>query len=149
MILHVWYRTVTDFRLFQFRQAIMQAEKPKDKQNMNEEPKGEVVAMGQAVKVVDEYSVVHDGLVTNQWGAKGRSTCINVAWVSKDVRKRDDYGQQKEHLSSCSHASQQDAPLVGTGTWTRSTHAIPSTADSSPTRTACRPSRPTKHSGPS
>ena len=72
---------------------------------------GEIVKQGQAVKVVDEIGVLHDGLVTANWGNDDRpSTCVNVVYVSKDPNKRDTYGQQKEHLSSCSHRDSTPAP---------------------------------------
>lgn len=73
-------------------------------------PVGEAVNMGQSVKVVDEFGVRHDGIVTNQWGSKGAQICINVAYASKNPKKTDQYGQQLEHVSSCSHASAQPAP---------------------------------------
>lgn len=72
---------------------------------------GEIVKQGQAVKVVDELGVLHDGLVTANWGNDNQpSGCINVVYVSKDEKKRDQYGQQKEHLSSCSHRDMTSAP---------------------------------------
>lgn len=68
---------------------------------------GEKVKIGQAVKVVDEHGVLHDGLCeNNHWGdtePTGPVTCINVVFVSGDTSKRDDYGRQKVHLSSCMH----------------------------------------------
>jgi hypothetical protein len=75
---------------------------------------GEKVKIGQAVKVVDEHGVLHDGLCeNNHWGdtePTGPATHINVVFVSGDKGKRDDYGRQKEHLSSCSHRDNSDAP---------------------------------------
>lgn len=73
---------------------------------------GESVRMGQSVTVVDERGFRHAGLVTANWGSRppGLSGCINVCYVSSDISKHDSYGQQKEHLSSCSHASMTTAP---------------------------------------
>ena len=74
---------------------------------------GEAVRMGQHVTVVDELGVRHDGLVTANWGSHVpgcTSTCINVVYVSSDMAKHDCYGQQKEHMSSCSHATMTTAP---------------------------------------
>ncbi len=65
---------------------------------------GEIVKIGQAVKVVDEVGVLHDGLCTNRWGQPDApQTCINVVFCSSDENKGDTYGRQKEHLSSCAH----------------------------------------------
>lgn len=65
---------------------------------------GEIVKLGQAVKVVDEIGILHDGLCTNRWGADDApQTCINVTYCSADASKNDSYGRQKEHLSSCGH----------------------------------------------
>lgn len=72
-------------------------------------PVGEAVNMGQSVKVVDEFGIRHDGIVTNRWG-NGPQTACNVAFASVNTKKRDQYGQQMEHLCSCSHASTQPAP---------------------------------------
>jgi hypothetical protein len=63
---------------------------------------GETVTIGQAVKVVDEFSILHDGLVTNVWGP-GPHTVANVVFLSSDEKKLDSYGRQSEHLASCSH----------------------------------------------
>ncbi len=64
---------------------------------------GEVVKIGSAVKVVDETGVLHNGLVTNWASESGPSTYINVVYLSVDPKAQDQYGRQKEHLSSCSH----------------------------------------------
>jgi len=70
---------------------------------------------GMHVKVVDEVGVVHDGLVTNCWGnsevedGKAGPT-INVLFVTADTSKRDQYGDQIERLSSCSHKRNSHAP---------------------------------------
>jgi hypothetical protein len=73
---------------------------------------GEVVQTGQAVKVVDEVGVLHDGLVTNAWGEGSGNVqnCINVLFVTKDPNKRDQYGEQIERLSSCTHRDGTSAP---------------------------------------
>lgn len=70
---------------------------------------------GDHVKVVDEYGVLHDGLVTNSWGSADTEDgqpgpCINVLFVSQDPSKRDQYGEQIERLSSCSHKLSTEAP---------------------------------------
>lgn len=70
---------------------------------------------GMAVKVADEHGVIHDGLVTNQWGPSevedGKAgPCINVLFVSEDETKRDQYGTQIERLSSTSHKLSTSAP---------------------------------------
>jgi hypothetical protein len=62
--------------------------------------------VGTAVKVVDEVGVLHHGLVTNCWGG----SCLNVAFLSADESKVDQYGRQTEHLSSCSHRDGTTAP---------------------------------------
>lgn len=70
---------------------------------------------GMFVKVVDEVGVLHDGLVTNNWGdcdvedGKAGPT-INVLFVSDDQSKTDQYGTQIERLSSCSHKLNSHAP---------------------------------------
>lgn len=69
----------------------------------------DTVSTGDHVIVVDEYGRRHHGLVMNAWG-RTNNGCINVTFISKNVRKTDTYGRQKQHLSSCSHASQQQAP---------------------------------------
>ncbi len=76
------------------------------------------VQIGSAVKVVDEVGVTHDGLVTAAWGQNPNEAqeyddsedkvvhlAINVVFVSADENKRDCYGRQTEHLSSCAHRS--------------------------------------------
>lgn len=74
------------------------------------------VAVGDAVKVVDEHYGEHPALVTAVHGefgvevptAAGVGTyvpCINVVFVSGDPTKRDPYGQQLERLSSLQHLS--------------------------------------------
>lgn len=69
---------------------------------------GEKVKIGQAVKVVDEVGILHDGICTNRWGAEDATqTCINVVFCSADVNKNDSYGRQRESLCSCAH---RDAP---------------------------------------
>jgi len=70
---------------------------------------------GMCVKVADEHGVIHDGLVTNCWGnsevedGKAGPT-INVLFVTSDPAKRDQYGEQIERLSSCSHKLNTQAP---------------------------------------
>ncbi len=70
---------------------------------------------GMHVKVVDEVGTLHDGLVTNCWGnnevedGKAGPT-INVLFVTSDPTKRDQYGEQIERLSSCSHKLNSHAP---------------------------------------
>jgi len=71
--------------------------------------------IGGHVKVVDEHGVVHDGLVTQQWGtSKVRDgeagPTINVLFVVDDETRRDPYGNQIERLSSCSHKRMTQAP---------------------------------------
>ncbi len=75
-------------------------------------PLGELVLAGQAVKVVDEHGILHDALCEQNWsdGDTRPSTCINVVFVTADHKKGDTFGFQKEHLSSCTHASLQTAP---------------------------------------
>lgn len=75
------------------------------------------ISIGDAVKVVDEVGVLHDGLVTQQWGQPGRvikdgenPPAINVMFLSADETKSDPYGRQIERLSSCSHRSMTTAP---------------------------------------
>jgi hypothetical protein len=76
------------------------------------------VQIGSPVKVVDEFGVEHDGLVTQPWGSgpdgaqeyddsdgKQVTLAINVVFVSGDQTKTDTYGRQTEHLSSCVHRS--------------------------------------------
>ena len=70
---------------------------------------------GDHVMVMDERSVLHDGLVTNCWasgptkdGEPGPT--INVLFVTADESKRDQYGDQIERLSSCSHKLRTTAP---------------------------------------
>jgi hypothetical protein len=63
------------------------------------------------VKVVDEVGVLHNGLVTADWGTPGQpSTCTNVLFLSADEAARDQYGRQVERLSSCSHRDSTTAP---------------------------------------
>lgn len=57
--------------------------------------------VGAQVKYVDEFGVTHDALLTAIHSPK----CVNVVYVSKDVNKRDSYGQQVERDSSVIHAS--------------------------------------------
>jgi len=72
---------------------------------------GEIIRIGQAVKVVDEVGVLHHGLVTNNWSKLDVcSTCANVAFLSADESKTDQYGRQTEHLSSCAHRDTTTAP---------------------------------------
>lgn len=72
---------------------------------------GEVVRIGSAVKVVDEIGVLHNGLCTANWGNdSGPSTCVNVTYLSADEAKQDQFGRQKEHMSSCSHRDTTTAP---------------------------------------
>ena len=71
----------------------------------------ETVKIGEAIKVVDEVGVQHDALCTTNWGNDTtEKNTINVVFVSKDPAKRDQYGQQKEHLSSCQHRDVTTAP---------------------------------------
>lgn len=72
---------------------------------------GEVVKIGDATFVVDEVGKLHHGLVTENWGTEGSpSNCVNVVFLSADPAKRDQYGRQSEHLSSCSHRDMTTAP---------------------------------------
>jgi hypothetical protein len=65
---------------------------------------GEIVKIGDAVKVVDEVGVLHNGICTANWGTPGEpSTCCNVLYLSADEKKSDVYGRQPERLSSCQH----------------------------------------------
>jgi len=87
------------------------------------EPK-EYARTGEAVIVVDEYGVRHPGLVTNGWGGDSHFSAINVVFVVEDIKKTDGYGQQKDHLCSCSHACYQSAPgryWYKDAAWARST----------------------------
>lgn len=76
------------------------------------------VTVGNAVKVVDEFGVEHDGLVTAVWGdpngavtfeyddSKPVHCLINVTYVSNDPAKTDCYGRQLErNLTSTCHRS--------------------------------------------
>lgn len=65
------------------------------------------VAVGDAVRVVDEHYVGHIGLVTAVHGRFGAGyvPCINVLYISADEAKRDPYGQQPERMSSLQHYS--------------------------------------------
>lgn len=71
---------------------------------------------GDHVKVVDEHGYLHDGLVTNSWGNQSEyedgkpGPTVNVLFVSNDPAKRDQYGEQIERLSSCSHKLNSHAP---------------------------------------
>jgi len=68
----------------------------------------DVAVTGDSVFVVDEYGKLHNGLVTNGWGAV--RSCLNVIFVSEDKTKVDQYGTQLERLSSCSHRDDTEAP---------------------------------------
>lgn len=71
----------------------------------------ETVTIGEAIKVVDEHGVQHDALCTQNWGNDtGEKNTINIVYISKDANKRDQYGAQKEHLSSCQHRDMTTAP---------------------------------------
>lgn len=74
------------------------------------------VSEGQAIKVVDEFGVLRDALVTRSWSPAtngiveyddavegGVKLAINIVYVSSDPKRTDQYGQQKEHLCSVSH----------------------------------------------
>lgn len=75
------------------------------------------IAMGSVVVFVDEDRVEHDALVTclhhstGVWDdekphAEGNyRPCINLVYVLKDEKRRDQYGQQLRHASSVVHAS--------------------------------------------
>lgn len=72
------------------------------------------IEIGQHIKVVDEVGNLHDGLVTECWGQTvlkdGYRPTINVVFLSADAAKRDQYGRQSEHLSSCQHKTMTTAP---------------------------------------
>jgi len=73
---------------------------------------------GAHVIYVDEHSKQHDALITASWGRKELDLDdpntyvgpINLVFVTLDPDRRDQYGQQKEHRSSCVHKSHQLAP---------------------------------------
>lgn len=71
-------------------------------------PEEDIANTGDAVFVVDEVGVLHNGLVTNGWGSKNAT--INVLFLTLDENKRDQYGTQIERLSSCSHRENTSAP---------------------------------------
>lgn len=70
-----------------------------------------MLAIGDAVTVVDESGVVHDGLVTAIHGEERDDwkPLINAVFVSADATKYDGYGRQIERLSSLSHESHPHA----------------------------------------
>lgn len=74
------------------------------------EPKYEFNAF---VIYVDTHGESHSALVTQWWpnmgGMSGEPGC-NLVYVSKDVNKRDPYGQQLERATSVCHMEKQSAP---------------------------------------
>jgi hypothetical protein len=75
------------------------------------------IDIGDGIKVVDSHGVQHDALVSQHWG-DGRKTLkegefmptINVAFISSDSTKTDQYGRQIERDTSVPHKSNTDAP---------------------------------------
>lgn len=66
---------------------------------------------------VDEVGVRHDALLTECWGVREvdledktvMAPSINLVFILKAADRRDQWGQQKEHRSSCVHRSLQAA----------------------------------------
>lgn len=81
-----------------------------------------------SVIVVDEFSVRHHGIVTSGFGSD--FPAVNVVFVTQDIRKRDGYGRQKEHLCSCSHAARQDPSCPGRYWYKDVAYARPTERDS-------------------
>lgn len=65
------------------------------------------IAIGDAVKVVDENYVEHIGLVVAVHGTFDSAyvPLINAVYISADSAKHDPYGRQVERLSSLQHQS--------------------------------------------
>lgn len=59
-------------------------------------------AAGEVITYVDEFSVEHDALVTQYWGADSEGGALNCVYVTVEDTKRDPYGQQLERASSVS-----------------------------------------------
>jgi hypothetical protein len=78
--------------------------------------------IGQHVKYVDEYGKPHDAVITHWWDGQGTGMPIeaylsqygdpgcNLAYVTSDSMKRDNYGQQIERRTSIVHKTKM-APL--------------------------------------
>lgn len=74
--------------------------------------------VGDAVVYFDEYrrecnallEAVHGEVSgtdeTNWW-----TPCVNLIYISPETDKTDGYGRQKDHMSSCTHVSQQHPPV--------------------------------------
>lgn len=69
--------------------------------------------MGRLVEFVDEHGKSHEALVTaifdNGDSEKYPTPSINVVFVSDDLTKHDQYGQQIERRTSVPHNSNQSA----------------------------------------
>ena len=57
--------------------------------------------MGEAVVYVDPVGQAHPAIVTQPWS----KDCVNVAFVTRDDKRRDPYGQQIERSTSLMHQS--------------------------------------------
>jgi len=75
--------------------------------------------VGDAVIYFDEYRRESNALLEAVHGEVGGTEkdgwytpCVNLIFLTPATDKHDDYGRQKDHRSSCSHASNQ-RPLVG------------------------------------
>lgn len=73
---------------------------------------------GGHVYYVDEHGQRHDALITTCWGNRELDLddpqvflpAINIVFVLKASDRRDQYGQQKDHRTSCVHKRNQSAP---------------------------------------
>lgn len=75
-----------------------------------------MLQVGQVVTYVDEHSVPHDALITAIHTQSGvieteadEKSAINLLWITRDVEKRDPYGQQVERASSVQGQSEYTA----------------------------------------
>ena len=70
--------------------------------------------VGQAIVFIDSVRRRLPALVQAVHGeiSADRIPCINLLHISADSNKTDNYGRQIEHVTSCSHASDQ-SPVVG------------------------------------
>lgn len=71
---------------------------------------------GVPILYVNEFGVVHDALVTQDWSygkefelKPGCTPSLNLVFVSKDDDKTDTYGSQIERATSVVHRSVQQA----------------------------------------
>lgn len=57
--------------------------------------------IGGHVVWTDSQGVDHNALIQCVWS----NTCINLVFVSGDENRKDSYGRQLEHATSCTHAT--------------------------------------------